>query len=107
MLQDVIIAQLVIFLPLKVDSIVSVLASDTFCHLFIKSQAFVFPFVSSVCAKLRTMGCWCDCDGALGHEMRGYYLLVFLTIFFFVLKTQNTTQTTHYTEARALQLFCL
>lgn len=59
MLQDVIIAELVIFLPLKVDSIVSVLASDAFCHLFFKSQAFVYPIVSSVCAKLRTMGCWC------------------------------------------------
>lgn len=32
----------------------SVLASDTFFHLFFKSHAFVFPIVSNVCAKLRT-----------------------------------------------------
>lgn len=104
MLQDVNIAELVIFLPLKVDSIVSVLASDAFCHLFFKSQAFVFPIVSSVCAKLRTMGGWCECDGALGHEMRSYYPVVFLTIYFLYLRLKIPHKQ-HTVQRRELSSF--
>lgn len=53
----------------------------TLCHLFIKSCALLFP---CVCAKLRLIVCWWECDAALSHKMRGYYRIVIHAFIFFM-----------------------